>query len=190
MSFGLIQTHPSSPQVKLSATIDNWPLSLRSELAAILSALLISPKQCDVTIFTDSESIIKHYNECGFNFIPSSRFILKEENKFLWTALRETIIYNELHVTFVKVPSHSNNLYNDIADKLAKSAQYSSNVLSLDVSNFTTLQVIPVWKKIQISTHLRHFISDLSRNTGFERWFNLHRNTKYRKLEVDWYSTF
>src|SRR5207247_9877693 len=58
MSFGLIQTHPSSLQVKLSATIDNWPSSLRSELAAILSALLISPKQCDVTIFTDSESII------------------------------------------------------------------------------------------------------------------------------------
>ena len=190
MSFGLIQTHPSSPQVNLSATIDNWPLSLHSELAAVLSALMISPKQCDVTIFTDSESIIKHYNECGFNFIPSSRFILKEENKFLWTALRETIIYNELQVTFVKVPSHSNNLYNDMADKLAKSARYSSNVLSLDVSNFTTLQVIPVWKKIQISTHLRHFISDLSRNTGFERWFNLHRNTKYRKLEVDWHSTF
>jgi len=123
-------------------------------LAAVLSALLISPKQCDVTIFTDSESIIKHYNECEFNFIPSSRFILKEENKFLWTALRETIIYNELQVTFVKVPSHSNNLYNDMADKLAKSARYSSNVLSLDVSNFTTLQIIPVWKKIQISTHL------------------------------------
>src|SRR5207248_10169416 len=31
---------------------------------------------------------------------------------------------------------------------------------------------------------------DLSRNTGFERWFNLHQNTKYRKLEVDWHSTF
>src|SRR5207248_7992289 len=27
MSFGLIQTHPSSPQVKLSATIDNWPFT-------------------------------------------------------------------------------------------------------------------------------------------------------------------
>jgi hypothetical protein len=52
------------------------------------------------------------------------------------------------------------------------------------------LQVIPVWKKIQLSTHLRHFISDLSRNTGFEKWFNLHRNSKYRKLEVDWHSTF
>ena len=77
-----------------------------------------------------------------------------------------------------------------MADKLAKSARYLSNVLSLDVSNFTTLQVIPVWKKIQISTHLRHFISALSRNTGFERWFNLHRNTKYKKLAVYWHSTF
>ena len=86
--------------------------------------------------------------------------------------------------------AHSGNLYNEQVDQLAKSARYSSNTLILDLSNFVSIQVIPVWKNITITSHLRHFIADLSRNIGFEAWFNLHRNTKYRKIDIDWESTF
>jgi ribonuclease HI len=188
MSFGLIQTGLDAPNIELSATIDNWPSSTRAEVAAVFSALIISPVNSDIIINTDSETLIRHFNLQPL--VPSSRSILKEQDKYLWIAIRETIIRNGLSVRFNKVDAHSGNYFNDKVDALSKAARYSSKVLSLKVSNFITLQVAPVWKNIRISTHLRHFIADISRNDGFEKWFNLHRNSKYRRLQIDWHSTF
>src|SRR5947207_12356342 len=64
------------------------------------------------------------------------------------------------------------------------------NILMVNASQFDTMNIIPTWKKFTIETNFRKFIAQLSRNTGFEKWFNLNRNKKYRSLNVDWQSTF
>jgi len=50
------------------------------------------------------------------------------------------------------------------------------NILMVNASQFDTMNVIPIWKKFTIETNFRKFIAQLSRNTGFEEWFNLNRN--------------
>ena len=77
-------------------------------------------------------------------------------------------------------------------DKLSKAAHNNQdvNILMVNASQFDTMNVIPTWKKFTIETNFRKFIAQLSRNTGFEEWFNLNRNKKYRALNVDWQSTF
>ena len=76
-------------------------------------------------------------------------------------------------------------------DKLSKAAHNNQdvNILMVNASQFDTMNVIPTWKKFTIETNFRKFIAQLSHNTGFEEWFNLNRNKKYRALNVDWQST-
>jgi hypothetical protein len=49
---------------------------------------------------------------------------------------------------------------------------------------------VPKWNNIYIEQNLRKFISLTSKVKGFEKFFNLNRNEKYRNLDVDWTTTF
>jgi hypothetical protein len=52
------------------------------------------------------------------------------------------------------------------------------------------LPVIPRWNNVIIQHNLRKFISLLTKVKGFEEFFNLGRNTKYRALDTNWEFTF
>src|ERR1044071_6468121 len=192
MTFAFLQTNPRSREVSFQGCIENWPSSTRAELAAVVSAVLVSPPNCAVIINTDSNSIISHFNEISTNFHVSPRYIMKETDNLLWTILREVLQINNITLTFQKVRAHSGDLYNEKVDKLSKAAHNNQdiNILMVNASQFDTMNVLPKWKKFNIETNFRKFIAQLSRNTGFEEWFNLNRNKKYRALNVDWQSTF
>src|ERR1043165_8907531 len=117
---------------------------------------------------------------------------MKETDNLLWTILREVLQINNITLTFQKVRAHSGDFYNEKVDKLFKAAHNNQdiNILIVNASQFDTMNVLPKWKKFNIETNFRKFIAQLSCNTGFEEWFNLNRNTKYRDLNVDWQSTF
>ncbi|RIA98310.1 hypothetical protein C1645_812862 [Glomus cerebriforme] len=61
MGFALIQSSSAAPYIEFAARIERWPSSYRAELAAILVALIISPMNSTITIFTDSKSSIDHF---------------------------------------------------------------------------------------------------------------------------------
>ncbi|CAB4442148.1 unnamed protein product [Rhizophagus irregularis] len=46
------------------------------------------------------------------------------------------------------------------------------------------------WNNIEVEQSPRKFISQTSKVKGFEEFFNLARNVKYRRTNVDWKSTF
>ena len=106
MTFAFLQTNPSSRDVSFQGCIENWPSSTRAELAAVVSAILVSPPNCDVIINTDSNSIISHFNELS-TYNVSSCFIMKEMDNLLWTVLREVLHFNNINLTFQKVRAHS-----------------------------------------------------------------------------------
>jgi ribonuclease HI len=192
MTFGFTQTDHHSEQRSFFASIENWPSSTRAELAAILSALLVVPMTCQVTIITDCLSVIEHYNE--FSSLPniSPRYIFKEANNILWICLREIISLMNLKVSFHKIKAHSGNYSHDQVDSMVKSAHHDNNLLTLSLNfhSFDTISALPRWQGLPIECHLRHFISNLSRNTGFESWLSLYRNFKYHEVPIDWEATF
>jgi hypothetical protein len=96
-----------------------------------------------------------------------------------------------LTVTFHKVKAHSGIQLNDEVDSIASSAHFdNTNLLELINIGQQQISVIPKWRNITIDQHLRHFITSVSRTKGFEKWFNLFRNTKYRSQYIDWDATF
>ena len=74
---------------------------------------------------------------------------------------------------------------------MAKSAHGSNQPLfQLRHTSLPNIKHFPRWNNILVEKNLRKFITNISWNTGFEKWFTLHRNKKYRNLQVDWSSTF
>ena len=94
----------------------------RMELFAIINALMQLKEPCDVTLYSDSaysldpffkDWITKWQNQ---NWKTSSGEAVK--NVDLWKAL--LIEVNKHKVTFVKVKGHSDNVYNNRCDELAR----------------------------------------------------------------------
>ncbi|PKC71641.1 hypothetical protein RhiirA1_453286 [Rhizophagus irregularis] len=59
-----------SPYIQFNSLIDRWCSSNHAELAAVLAALLVSPLSSIITIYTDSKSIIDHYNNLSYFSFP------------------------------------------------------------------------------------------------------------------------
>ena len=94
----------------------------RMELFAIINALMQLKEPCDVTLYSDSaysldpffkDWITKWQNQ---NWKTLSGEAVK--NVDLWKAL--LIEVNKHKVTFVKVKGHSDNVYNNRCDELAR----------------------------------------------------------------------
>ncbi|PKC57933.1 hypothetical protein RhiirA1_471729 [Rhizophagus irregularis] len=90
----------------------------------MLTALLVSPFNCRVNIYTDSANCITTFNTRMHLGIVSPRQKLKQSNFLLWDLIFFLINQKNLLVTLFKVPGHSNNLYNDEADTLAKAGAH------------------------------------------------------------------
>ena len=193
MTFALLQTNNNAPPVRFISSIEQWCSSTRVELAAVLVALLISPQFASINIFTDSKSVI----DCYHHLISPSHnhsirnFFKNSTNNFIWSMILDIVRQKVISLTFHKVKAHSGDLNNDLVDSLAKNYHGSQDPpFIFNISNFDFISYFPCWKNILIENNLRHFISDISRNIGFEKFLNLHRNIRYINSEIDWTTTF
>ncbi len=94
------------------------------ELTAVIEGVKAINKPCNLTIYTDSTYVHNAFSENWIDNWISNNFInsRKKEvaNKDLWIELLDALkIHN---YKFVKVKGHSNNVYNNICDKLATTA--------------------------------------------------------------------
>ncbi|GES83285.1 hypothetical protein GLOIN_2v1777499 [Rhizophagus clarus] len=166
-SFALLQNTFDIPEVEFSCTVEKWPSAYRGELLAVTLALIIVPPNS-----------------------KSAREYFKTNNNFLWNVLIRIIKKLNLIVELFKVPAHADCGGNNYADKLMKDAHFEQDNHILFKSAATTMKLLSQWNGITIENKLRRFIRTTTTYKGLKNFINLRRNTKYRKLEVDWTSTF
>ena len=97
-------------------------------------------------------------------------------NNNLWITLLTIVHDNQLDLCLHKVKAHDNDPYNEAADRLARDAHTSDLVMNIIDYNNSCLNYVPLWNNIRIETNLRKFLTQLSWNKGFEKFFNLYRN--------------
>lgn len=94
----------------------------RMELMAVIVGLSKVKQPCDITIYTDSAYVSNAFlnnwidNWQKNNWKTSSKKEVK--NIDLWTKLLEALKPHK--VTWVKVKGHSDNIYNNMCDELAR----------------------------------------------------------------------
>ncbi|GBC39891.2 ribonuclease H-like domain-containing protein [Rhizophagus irregularis DAOM 181602=DAOM 197198] len=104
-----------------------WSSSSRAEAAAIYAVLTISPRDSEVTIYTDSQTAIDGLRSYSSSVYSNSRLYYKTTNFELWAIIERTIFSKNLTVLSVKVKAHSGNYLNDFADSLANTAHTASS---------------------------------------------------------------
>ena len=74
MGLACIQTSPNALDFTITAGIDKWPSSSRTELVTVIIMIIICPKNSDVHIFTDSQITIDSFHTIKDSTTPRKIF--------------------------------------------------------------------------------------------------------------------
>ena len=102
--------------IRYTSRISNWASSTRAELYAIFLALMISPLDCTVDIFTDSQCAIQGIT----GWLLANKKWTKFNNNLLPFKIGILVKEKNIDLKLNKVKGHSNDFWNDQADELAK----------------------------------------------------------------------
>ncbi|MGZ8538404.1 MAG: ribonuclease HI [Flavisolibacter sp.] len=100
----------------------------RMELMGVIAALEAMKKTgLKITIYTDSQYIVKANQEGWLNKWLATNFAKGKKNKDLWVRFYD--VFKKHQVKFVWVKGHANNQFNNRCDELATSAADGKNLL-------------------------------------------------------------
>ena len=113
----------------------------RMELMGVIAALEALKKPgLNLTIYTDSQYIVKAINEGWLNKWLATNFAKGKKNKDLWVKFFN--LYKEHKIKFVWVKGHADNPFNNRCNVLATTASAGNNLLvdegyEMDINNLT-----------------------------------------------------
>jgi ribonuclease HI len=100
----------------------------RMELMAVIAGLEALKKEgMTVTIYSDSQYIVKAISEGWLRNWMATNFKGGKKNRDLWTQYHELADKHNIRLVWVK--GHANNPYNNRCDELATAAADGSNLL-------------------------------------------------------------
>ena len=100
----------------------------RMELMGVIAALeALKKPSLNITIYTDSQYIVKAVKEGWLNKWLATNFAGGKKNKDLWVKFYN--LYKQHHIKFVWVKGHADNVYNNRCDVLATTAADGRNLL-------------------------------------------------------------
>ena len=171
-----------------SAFATSFPSSSSAELGAIFTAILVAPKYCHITIYTDSQVVIQQFAK--FNsircFSPSIRPLQKITNYPLWFSLFDVIDKQHLTIVMRKVKAHSGDLYNEKVDQLAKQC-YDSSALLFNLTYIKQHHIS--YKGMCVTVPIRPLIQDITQSIMYSNFQHLSVINKYHHLNIHWLAT-
>ena len=173
MNIGWVQIHNNTITHSYSSRIRLWPSSYKAELLAILSAISTCPRHSNIHIYTDSQSIISKYNKICNNPLPKH----KQYSYSYWPIWHTltSLVHSYQHIiTLHKVQAHSNNIFNNEADKLATN-HISTAYLELIYNNiYNTLYTLQ-YGNYTIEQPTRRAIKNICNVYIISMWSSQHR---------------
>jgi len=141
--------------------VADWPSLTRSELVAILCALLVVKLDSVVVVKTDSLAAISSIE----NVFRSRSFkkSLKLKNRSILDKIYEVVQVKNLSLELCKVKAHSGIVWNELADSLAKEAAHLEEDWKWIPANPTRWNASLWWNGKHIDTCPRKFILRLTR---------------------------
>src|SRR5947208_10481734 len=87
MGTAFILTDPVDLNLQLAVSTTTWPSAYKAELLAVLLSLLVAPNNCCVNLYSDCESIIKHFDYINKGGFINIRNIFKQPHHNLWLSV-------------------------------------------------------------------------------------------------------
>lgn len=139
--WGAYLINPEGKTLKLAAPVprDQLQTNNRAELLAALEALKRCNKLAPITLYSDSQFVVRGANEWLPNWKTNAWKTSKKkpvEHRDLWEQIDQYIQQRE--VTFVWVEGHTGNAGNEAADTLACRGANGECVYELTMASATT----------------------------------------------------
>jgi len=100
----------------------------RMELMAVIAGLeALKKTRLTITIYSDSQYIVKALNEGWLNKWLATNFAKGKKNKDLWVKFYN--LYQQHQIKFVWVKGHAENAFNNRCDELATEAADAKDLL-------------------------------------------------------------
>ncbi|RIA83521.1 hypothetical protein C1645_833707 [Glomus cerebriforme] len=139
---------------------------------AILTAIITCPKSANITIHTDSQCCISTFNRIMDPLTPLRR-LQKIPNFLIWQAIKYIIRSNAISLDLRKVKAHSNDLYNDAADALAKEGASSPTAIYLNFKHIPNQKATLTWMNLgPLERPVRKWTTDVISCKSFNRFIN------------------
>ncbi|MGM9991660.1 MAG: ribonuclease HI [Candidatus Bruticola sp.] len=120
--WAAILIHPKSGTEKHICGGNRHTTNNRMEITAVLEGLKAVKRSAFITVFADSQYVLKAFKEGWLKKWQSSNWLNSKkqpvENQDLWQQLLEV---SQRHtIDWQYVPGHKNHYYNELCDKLAR----------------------------------------------------------------------
>jgi ribonuclease HI len=183
---------------KVSMRVKNKNMRIETiELLAIILIILTIPKSKKVEIMTDSEIVVKNWEKyiSKGDKVWESRVVWNQNNIYTWAWIKEFIEKTDVKVKLVKVKAHSNNVWNDMADRYAKMATNSVSENNIGMRNVSgKIKYKLHWKRKLINKAPREFIKIIGYLHNKAKWLSYKSNNLLRKSvhneKIDWTATY
>ena len=133
-----------------------------------------------VEIRIDSNAVIYVITNCLRN--EKIHDWLKTKNNNILQAIKKVCRSKLVQLRFTKIKSHSGDIYNDLADTLAKEGSYEAHSTALNNISSSSIKYITEWKNLNLETLLRAFVKKIVQTMYKADWTWLRkkmmRNTK------------
>src|SRR6185295_19336410 len=189
MGIGWVQILNNNILHTFQAQTRYWPCSFKSELTAILSALITAPRNCTIHIHTDLQSVISKYHSLS----NSTHTLSYTHTPYfsLWHTLINFIKSYNINIIFHKVTAHQDDQYNNLADQLACSHH---NWLYLTFMSYNTYN--PAYtlnlENFPLELHIRCSIHTICHAHIYALWITQNHFQKWHKIlnQVNWQATW
>src|SRR5438034_11514573 len=138
-----------------------------------------------VFVYTDSQSLIQGFDNIKHPNNSSRRQYLKKQNYVMWSCIENIFKSHNLSITLHKVPAHAEDIYNNMADTLAKQGATSDIKGCPDLINLSPIKFIPKFFSLPIETNIKKFINDVFQAKQFQTLLSLNRFRILNQLNVD-----
>lgn len=166
-------------EISFHCGITKFPSSTRAEIVAILTAILATPSNNKLYIYTDSQAAIDGINNTLTLHQQSTAHSLKQHNYILLHIIKDLLINKNITLQLEKVKGHSQNRWNDVADTLAKHGRTEA-IYNRD-RNFTletldrqidlnSIGCVLTWDGHYVDRNIRSYISLVSNLTIEAQW--------------------
>jgi len=188
IGIGWIQTNIDASPASFISSIENFPSSTKAETMALLTALLVTPPKCKITICLDSNVTIQNYNKINREDL-SCRKQLKMEHIWIWKTIKYIQEQLNLSIELIKIKGHSGNQLNDKADLLAKSA-IDTLPISININKVPGMSIYYKYRTNIMDTSIKTLVSHSVKAQQFNEFLNLSRNKQIkiqtRNNEINW----
>jgi ribonuclease HI len=189
MGIGWVQVDNNSILHTFQAQVKLWPCSFKSELTAILSALVTTPRNCTVNIYTDSQSVISKYQ----TLLNSSTTLSYTHTPYflLWNTLVNFINSYKIRIIFHKVTAHQDDTYNNLADQLARN-HYNLPYLTFMPYNIYNPAYTLILENFSLELPTRRSIRTICHAHIYALWITQNRFLKWEKIlnQINWQATW